>query len=74
MKRRTKKAALKFTNRGKTNKYVSMLLWSPWTELENVNGEQYEDESEEQKQTRLSVFPASVFPVDWYEDDSMVML
>ena len=74
MKRRNEKAALSLPHRGKTNKYATMLLWSPWTELESVNGEQDEDETEEQKQRRLSVFPASVFPVHMYEDDSVDML
>ena len=74
MKKRDKKAALNLTSRGKTNKYVTMLLWSPWTELECVNGEQDEDETEEQRQRRLSVFPASIFPVQMLEDDSTDML
>ena len=74
MKRRNEKAALHILNGGKTNKYVSMLLWSPWTELEGVNGEQNEDETEEQKQRRLSVFPTSVFPTQMVEDDSIEML
>ena len=51
-----------------------MLLWSPWTELERVNGEQEEEETEEQKETRLCVFPRSVFPVHMYEDASIEMI
>ena len=51
-----------------------MLLWSPWTELEEVNGEQDEDETEEQKAARLSVFPKSVLPVHMHEDTSIEML
>ena len=73
VKRRERKAALNIGNEGKTNKYVTMLLWSPWNDLVEVNGEQYEYETEQQKQTRLSVFPASVFPVH-IGDDSMNML
>ena len=45
-----------------------MLLWSPWTELEGVNGEQTEDETEKQKEARLSVFPKSVFPMHVYDE------
>ena len=63
MKKREEKAALSLPEKGKRNKYATMLLWSPWTELEAVNGEQDEDETEEQKATRLSVFPKSVFPM-----------
>ena len=74
MKRRNEKAALSLSHRGKTNKYATMLLWSPWTELEDVTGEQDEDETDEQKRNRLSVFPASIFPAHMYEDDSMDML
>ena len=74
MKMRSERAALNIHKGGKTNKYISMLLWSPWTELEQVNGEQNEDETEEQKQRRLSVFPASVFPTQTIEDDSIEML
>ena len=70
MKRRTKAAALNLPNGGKRNKYVTMLLWSPWTELERVNGEQDQDETEEQKHARLSVFPKSVFPV--HMEDSII--
>ena len=70
MKMRSKKAALHILDGGKTNKYVSMLLWSPWTELEGVNGDQNEDETEEQKERRLSVFPTSVFPTQMIEDDT----
>ena len=51
-----------------------MLLWSPWTELEGVNGEQDEDETDEQKEKRLCVFPKSVFPLHLYEDASIDML
>ena len=74
MKKRDEKAALSLPDKGKKNKYATMLLWSPWTELEEVNGEQNEDETEEQKQRRLSVFPASVFPTQTIEDDSIEML
>ena len=70
MKRRTKAAALNLSNGGKRNKYITMLLWSPWTELERVNGEQDQDETEEQKHARLTVFPKSVFPV-LLEDSSI---
>ena len=74
MKRRNRKAALSLSHRGKTNKYATMLLWSPWTALEDVNGEQEEDETGEQKQRRLSIFPASIFPVQTFEDDSIDLL
>ena len=73
VKKRDKKAALNLLAGGTTNKFSSMLLWSPWNKLEEVNGEQGEDETEEQKQTRLSVFPKSIFPVQMNEDESINM-
>ena len=74
MKRRDKKAALNLLAGNTANKYSSMLLWSPWNELEEVNGEQGEVETEQQKQIRLSVFPKSIFPVQINEDESVDML
>ena len=74
MKRRIRKAALSLSHRGKTNKYATMLLWSPWSVLEDVNGEQEENETEEQKQRRLSIFPASILPVQMSEDDSIELI
>ena len=74
MKRRDKKAALNLLAGNTANKYSSMLLWSPWNELEEVNGEQGEEESEQQKQTRLSVFPKSTFLLQMNEEDSFNML
>ena len=71
MKKRDKKAALSLPDKGKRNKYATMLLWSPWTELEGVNGEQDEDETELQKESRLGVFPKSVFPLNTDEDESI---
>ena len=74
MKRRDKKAALNLLAGNTPNKYSSMLLWSPWNELEEVNGEQGEDETEQQKQSRLSVFPKSKFLVQMNEEDSFDMV
>ena len=71
MKKRDKKAALSLPDKGKRNKYATMLLWSPWTELEGVNGEQDEDETELQQESRLGVFPKSVFPLHTDEDESI---
>ena len=73
MKKRDEKAALSLPDKGERNKYATMLLWSPWTELEGVSGEQDENETEEQKETRLGVFPKSVFPLHIYEDVSIEM-
>ena len=63
MKRRETKSILMFQSNDSTDGYLSELLWSKWTKLEEVTGEQDEEETQEQKQTRLDVFPLSVFPV-----------
>ena len=73
MKRRSVKAALGLIYTGETNRYVSKLLWSPWTELEGVDGEQEEEETVEQKERRLAVFPESIFPVSAFEDSTILM-
>ena len=38
-------------------------MWSPWQQLEDVTGEQDEEETANQKRVRLQLFPFSVFPV-----------
>ena len=63
MKRRETKSILMFQSNDSTDGYLSELLWSKWTKLEEVTGEQDEEETREQKQIRLDVFPLSVFPV-----------
>ena len=47
---------------GAPGRHGNQLLWSPWTYLEDVNGEQQAEENELQKRTRLSVYPLSVYP------------
>ena len=39
------------------------MMWDHWQRLENVTGEQDEEETENQKRVRLQIFPFSVFPV-----------
>ena len=45
------------------SKYSSILLWSPWRELESIRVNQEEVETVQQRQTRLDLFPLSVFNV-----------
>ena len=47
---------------GRLDSYGNQLLWTPWDQLENVNGDQDENETENQARVRLSMFPMSVFP------------
>ena len=56
------KAVLHLLHSGAPGRHGNQLLWSPWTYLEDVNGEQQAEENELQKRTRLSVYPLSVYP------------
>ena len=47
---------------GTTSKYSNVLLWTSWQRLEEVEPHQEEEETEDQKNTRLSIFPMSKFP------------
>ena len=48
---------------GCTSKHGNQLMWSHWQHLEDVTGEQDEEETENQKKVRLEIFPFSVFPI-----------
>ena len=56
------KAAIHLLHHGTTSKYANCLLWSPWQILEDISTNQEEEETDAQKNTRLSIFPMSVFP------------
>ena len=56
------KAVIHLLHHGTTSKYVNCLLWSPWQQLEDIATDQEEEETDAQKNTRLSIFPMSVFP------------
>ena len=48
---------------GCSSKHANQLMWSHWQHLEDVTGEQDEEETENQKRVRLEIFPFSVFPI-----------
>ena len=56
------RAVLQLLPSGAPGKHGNQLLWTAWQYLEDVSGEQQEEESDEQKRTRLSIFPMSVYP------------
>jgi hypothetical protein len=56
------KAVLRLLYSGAPGRHGNQLLWSPWTYLEDVSGDQEVEENNLQKETRLSIFPLSVFP------------
>ena len=53
---------------GCSSEYANQLMWSPWQQLEEVTGNQEQEETENQKKIRLQIFPLSVFPS--IEDDN----
>ena len=48
---------------GCSSKHGNQLMWDRWQRLEDVKGEQDEEETENQKRVRLQIFPFSLFPV-----------
>ena len=58
---------------GCSSKHGNQLMWSPWERLEQVTGEQIEEETDDQKNVRQQIFPLSVFPTleDEIEDDDV---
>ena len=47
---------------GCSSEFGNELMWTSWRKLEEVTGIQERQETERQKNTRLQVFPLSVFP------------
>ena len=47
---------------GCSSEFGNELMWTSWRKLEEVTGIQEGQETEQQKKTRLQVFPLSVFP------------
>ena len=69
MVKRCSKAVPHLLYSGALNKYSSTLLFSPWKELESIRVDQEDIETAAQRQTRLELFPKSVFPVCNTESD-----
>ena len=53
---------------GSISKHGSQVMFSPWRQLEDVDGLQNQEETDEQRSARLKIFPCSVIPHD--EEDS----
>ena len=56
------RAVLRLLYSGAPGRHGNQLLWSPWTYLEEVSGDQDVEESDSQRKNILSIFPLSVFP------------
>ena len=71
MKRRTNGIAVPLIlPSGSIGKLSNQLMWTPWRFLENVTGDQDDEETDVQRQNRLEVFPLSVFPAAVDSNDS----
>ena len=69
MKRRIEdKAVPHLLFSGLMSRHGSELMWSPWQNLEEITGDQDENETAEQRRTRLQIFPLSRF--SYAEEDS----
>ena len=55
---------------GCSSEFGNELMWSSWQNLEEVTGIQEQQETEQQKKTRLQLFPLSVFPSVEEDSDS----
>ena len=54
------KAILQLLYHTTSTKYLSYLLWTPWRQLEDIEPDQEQEETEAQMMSRLSIFPMSV--------------
>ena len=69
MKRRQDKKAVPILQySGSTSKHGNQLMFSPWRHLEDVEGNQEEEETADQRSIRLEIFPCSAIP--FAEEDS----
>jgi hypothetical protein len=54
---------------GSLSKHGNQIMFSPWRQLEDVDGSQLEEETDDQRSARLKIFPCSVIPQDEEESD-----
>ena len=62
------RAVINLLHHGTTSAYTNFLLWSTWQRLEEIGTTQDEEETPAQKETRLSIYPMSMFP--FLEEDN----
>ena len=71
MQRRTgQSAVLHLLYSGAPGRFGHELLWEPWQYLEDVRGNQADEETVQQKTTRLAMFPMSVYPTSLNVEES----
>ena len=71
MQRRAgKPAVLHLLFSGAPGRFGHELLWDPWQFLEEVRGNPTDEETLQQKNTRLAIFPMSVYPTSLDEEET----
>ena len=71
MQRRAgKPAVLHLLFSGAPGSFGHDLLWDPWQFLEEVRGNPTDEETLQQKNTRLAIFPMSVYPTSLDEEET----
>ena len=68
-RRQDRKAVPHLLFSGSISKHGTQIMFSPWRQLEDVDGSQEEEETEDQRTVRLKIFPCSVIPHDGEESD-----
>ena len=70
LRRRGRPAVLHLLFSGAPGRFGHELLWEPWQYLEDVQGNQSDEETQRQKITRLAIFPLSVYPTSPDDDEN----
>ena len=63
-------AVLHLLYSGALGRFGHQLLWEPWQYLEDVTGNQADEETIQQKNTRFAIFPMSVYPSSLDDEES----
>ena len=63
-------AVLHLLYSGAPGRFGHALLWHPWQFLEDVKENQCDNETPQQRKSRLAVFPKSVYPTNPDDEES----
>ena len=63
-------AVLHLLYSGTPGRFGHQLLWEPWQYLEDVTGNDGDEETVEQKNSRIALFPMSVYPNSLDDEES----
>ena len=68
-RREGRSAVLHLLYSGAPGAFGHELLWDPWQYLEDVRGNQSDEETVQQRNTRLAIFPFSVYPTNLNDEE-----